>query len=316
MKKKILAAIFTALLSMLCLLSASALTDEESTQRKRAYYAGIDSTIQLLSDHLENLDDVTIERIVITSLQDFTSEEAVKENAQAETGKLVLSGYTVDVTIQFTARDDENVQDYVFDHYLPAGTTYDLTPASNSNLTTYNYNNAVSYFSDYGKLIGNGVAKLDILRTTYYLDIDLNDYKNSGYSLVLPHTKVENISSQKTQDELSETIPTPAEDFNTESKEIVPPELEPSTSTKPQPVSSTPESSKATSSSSTSSSESPATKAPSTAYKKVGLMVWIPTNGGKRYHNNSSCSGMINPRKVDLGEARYLGFTACGRCYR
>jgi len=198
LKKKILAAIFTALLSMLCLLSASALTDEESTQRKRAYYAGIDSTIQLLSDHLENLDDVTIERIVITSLQDFTSEEAVKENAQAETGKLVLSGYTVDVTIQFTARDGENVQDYIFDHYLPAGTTYNLTCVSNSNLITYNYNNAVSYFSDYGKSIGDGVAKLDVLRTTYYLDIDLSDYRNSGYSLSLPYTKTQAVGIPET----------------------------------------------------------------------------------------------------------------------
>lgn len=316
MKKKILAAIFTALLSMLCLLSASALTDEESTQRKRAYYAGIDSTIQLLSDHLENLDDVTIERIVITSLQDFTSEEAVKENAQAETGKLVLSGYTVDVTIQFTARDGENVQDYIFDHYLPAGTTYNLTCVSNSNLITYNYNNAVSYFSDYGKSIGDGVAKLDVLRTTYYLDIDLSDYRNSGYSLSLPYTKTQAVGIPETSI-VEAKVPSSAEPTTeSEHKEIIPSESEITTTEKVQTVPSTSASSKTSSSSSTSSSKSTTPKAPTTAYKKVGIMVWIPTNGGKRYHSNSSCSGMISPRRVDLGEAKALGFTACGRCYR
>ena len=315
MKKKILAAIFTALLSMLCLLSASALTDEESTQRKRAYYAGIDSTIQLLSDHLENLDDVTIERIVITSLQDFTSEEAVKENAQAETGKLVLSGYTVDVTIQLTARDGENVQD-IFDHYLPAGTTYNLTYVSNSNLITYNYNNAVSYFSDYGKSIGDGVAKLDVLRTTYYLDIDLSDYRNSGYSLSLPYTKTQAVGIPETSI-VEAKVPSSAEPTTeSEHKEIIPSESEITTTEKVQTVPSTSASSKTSSSSSTSSSKSTTPKAPTTAYKKVGIMVWIPTNGGKRYHSNSSCSGMISPRRVDLGEAKALGFTACGRCYR
>ena len=175
MNKKITAFVITFFLCFSCLLSASALTDEESVQRKRAYYAGIDSTVQLLSEHLGNLTDATVERIVVTSLQDFTNEEAVKENVQYETSKLFLPGYTVEVTIQFTARENENVQDYIFDHYLPAGTIYDLTPAASSNLTTYNFNNAVSYFSDYGKSIGDGVAKLDVLRTTYYLDIDLND---------------------------------------------------------------------------------------------------------------------------------------------
>lgn len=139
MNKKITVFTITFFLSISCLLSASALTDEESVQRKRAYYAGIDSTVQLLSEHLGNLTDATVERIVVTSLQDFTNEEAVKENVQYETSKLFLPGYTVEVTIQFTARENENVQDYIFDHYLPAGTIYDLTPAASSNLTTYNF---------------------------------------------------------------------------------------------------------------------------------------------------------------------------------
>ena len=86
MNKKITAIIITCLISLIFTLNVFALTDDESTQRKRAYYAGIDSTISLLSDKLGNLSNVTIERIVVTSLQDFTSEESVKENVQSEAG--------------------------------------------------------------------------------------------------------------------------------------------------------------------------------------------------------------------------------------
>lgn len=44
-------------------------------------------------------------------------------------------------------------------------------------------------------------------------------------------------------------------------------------------------------------------------------MVWIPTNGGKKYHSHSGCSNMKNPQKVSLSKAKSLGFTACKRCY-
>ena len=44
-------------------------------------------------------------------------------------------------------------------------------------------------------------------------------------------------------------------------------------------------------------------------------MVWIPTNGGKRYHIRGSCSNMINPRLVTVEEAQNLGFTPCKKCY-
>lgn len=44
-------------------------------------------------------------------------------------------------------------------------------------------------------------------------------------------------------------------------------------------------------------------------------MVWIPTHGGKKYHRNSSCSGMKGPEKVSLSTAKARGFTACKKCY-
>lgn len=45
-------------------------------------------------------------------------------------------------------------------------------------------------------------------------------------------------------------------------------------------------------------------------------LVWIPTNGGTKYHRNSSCSKMIDPIQVTLDTAKANGFDACGRCYQ
>lgn len=45
------------------------------------------------------------------------------------------------------------------------------------------------------------------------------------------------------------------------------------------------------------------------------VMVWIPTNGGKKYHTNPSCSGMENPMEVSIDQAVANGFTPCKRCH-
>lgn len=44
-------------------------------------------------------------------------------------------------------------------------------------------------------------------------------------------------------------------------------------------------------------------------------MVWIPTNGGGKYHSRSSCSGMKNPKEVPISQAIARGFTPCKRCH-
>ena len=54
---------------------------------------------------------------------------------------------------------------------------------------------------------------------------------------------------------------------------------------------------------------------PYVPYTATGVMVWIPTHGGTKYHAYSGCSGMIDPQKVDLGYAEARGFTACKRCH-
>ncbi len=43
-------------------------------------------------------------------------------------------------------------------------------------------------------------------------------------------------------------------------------------------------------------------------------MVWIPTNGGTKYHSKSSCSKMKNPDYVTKSEAISKGFEPCKRC--
>ena len=46
------------------------------------------------------------------------------------------------------------------------------------------------------------------------------------------------------------------------------------------------------------------------------IWVWVPTNGGNKYHRNPSCSGMKNPEYVTLEEAYRRGITeACKKCY-
>lgn len=60
--------------------------------------------------------------------------------------------------------------------------------------------------------------------------------------------------------------------------------------------------------------EEAAKAAEAAAWKKTGKMVWIPTHGGECWHTNPHCCNMIDPEKVDLGYAKYLGFRDCSKC--
>lgn len=46
-----------------------------------------------------------------------------------------------------------------------------------------------------------------------------------------------------------------------------------------------------------------------------GHLVWVPVNGGTKYHSKSSCSNMENPIQVSIETAKANGYTACGRCH-
>lgn len=45
------------------------------------------------------------------------------------------------------------------------------------------------------------------------------------------------------------------------------------------------------------------------------VIVWVPINGGTKYHMKSTCSSMRGPQQVTLSEAKRLGFEPCGRCH-
>lgn len=45
------------------------------------------------------------------------------------------------------------------------------------------------------------------------------------------------------------------------------------------------------------------------------ITVWVPTNGGTKYHSRSSCSGMKNPRQTTLAQAKAEGYGACSKCH-
>lgn len=44
------------------------------------------------------------------------------------------------------------------------------------------------------------------------------------------------------------------------------------------------------------------------------LQVWIPTNGGTKYHTNAECSNMMDPDLTHVENARLLEYEACKRC--
>lgn len=43
-------------------------------------------------------------------------------------------------------------------------------------------------------------------------------------------------------------------------------------------------------------------------------MAWY-VDGGSRYHRNSNCSNMENPKQISLDDAKKMGLTPCKRCY-
>ncbi len=73
-------------------------------------------------------------------------------------------------------------------------------------------------------------------------------------------------------------------------------------------------SSKNTSSTVSRNSQSSITTTPSEP-TNTDALVWVPTNGGKKYHSKSSCSNMKNPRQVTKETAINEGFGQCGRCW-
>lgn len=56
------------------------------------------------------------------------------------------------------------------------------------------------------------------------------------------------------------------------------------------------------------------TIAPQPQEEPIESYVWIPRTG-KKYHSNSNCSNMKQPRQVSISEAKSLGYEPCKKCY-
>ena len=62
------------------------------------------------------------------------------------------------------------------------------------------------------------------------------------------------------------------------------------------------------------SSKKPSVTVPDKEETK-GNLVWIPVNGGKKYHKKASCSNMKDPMQVTKETAIENGYGPCGKCY-
>ena len=46
-----------------------------------------------------------------------------------------------------------------------------------------------------------------------------------------------------------------------------------------------------------------------------GELVWVPTNGGTKYHSRAGCGKMKDPKQVSKETAEANGYTPCKRCH-
>lgn len=82
------------------------------------------------------------------------------------------------------------------------------------------------------------------------------------------------------------------------------------------PASETPKASEATEAPETPASAASASVTVPDAPAMGDNLVWVPTNGGKKYHKNSTCSKMNEPMQVTVETATANGYTPCKRCYK
>lgn len=189
MKKRLLSILITVIALVPFILSAFAFSDNEALVRKRAYYAGIENSLSLLSQNLGALENVQIQKIVVRSPEDLTTETAVKEFTVKQSQKFFSLSPHISVDIQFSASENGIQQDYLLHHALSLGSIYDLAPLAAPGQSKIALNQEVYYSalkqldSDNGHLVAPGAAYYD---GTYYFDIDLSDYQNTGHSLSIP----------------------------------------------------------------------------------------------------------------------------------
>lgn len=154
------------------------LSYDEVMVRQRAYYPLVNQFIGHLYEKEASRIPIEIQRIIVASPGDFTTAEAVQTQISQE-GFLP----SLELYIQFNAGGTE----YVFHSYPSNYPTYDLVPVSSSTLVASNYSYGCKYLDGQGgdsiQILGDGYVLQSVLSPKYYVEIDLTDYQNSGYSL-------------------------------------------------------------------------------------------------------------------------------------
>lgn len=94
---------------------------------------------------------------------------------------------------------------------------------------------------------------------------------------------------------------------------VVVPEPKPTPTPQPEPK---PESNSGGNGSSSSGSGSSGPSVTVPDHEEAGPnLVWVPTNGGKKYHTGPGCSNMEDPMQVSVETAEANGYTPCKRCH-
>lgn len=123
------------------------------------------------------------------------------------------------------------------------------------------------------------------------------------------------VSTTSKSTSVEETQASTIEDITVASTEATPTEAPATEAATTKKASSTKATTKASSSRTKSSSSAAKVTVPAEAETGSNL-VWVPTNGGKKYHSKSSCSGMKDPIQVSKDTAVADGYTPCGKCYK
>ena len=169
------------------------------------------------------------------------------------------------------------------------------------------------------KIKATAIVVLTILMIGTFPTADEAETPNSTQEILIDESKSE--STKGTEVIVSTTtVPTesivpatedttpPTEDTTSQATEpTVPPTTTPATEPSTAPTTPTTEP--------TTTATTPAPEPTTTPTESPEVMVWIPTNGGQKYHSKSSCSKMIDPNYVTKSQAISLGFTPCGKCY-
>ncbi len=137
-------------------------------------------------------------------------------------------------------------------------------------------------------------------------DTQIENFSSDEQSTVA----IEATETEITETEITETETTEAETTKAETTEVDTTEAE----TTEAETTNAEKDAQASTAATEESPKSPTVTVPDSAEEGEDL-VWVPTNGGTKYHTHAGCSKMIDPIQVTRATAEKNGYTPCKRCY-